>query len=328
MSDSISFPRIERKPLPPLPSDRVLEVSGIGEVRYDPDMWELEYATRRYLERTPNEELLTRFAQIQRNLRSLVGAKWDGIPIILPRSSWYWHRKEFQTRLELAIRDIPPPEDIKLRAGGAVFVRPDVPAEGVLFRFGQRNHMAQIVEGLIRFTPAQNYEEAELNVARRDEEKAKHAFSPGQYVQVTTMDGKLIPLLGNLKRTVKGTDYHMACFTQEWDEDFFKDFDADACVVINDPEAFTARIKAAGEGVFSGRYFMDCPVEYYDPFETAPKQWISPPTHKDFSFAYQREYRIFFNRLAADRLSGVQNVDIGRCGDLVTLYGRDGKPLS
>lgn len=326
MSKPILIPKIARRPLPQLPSPEAVKAFGRNEHSYHPDMWELEYATRRYLERTDDAELVLRYSQILRNVRSLAGPEWDTLPIDIPRGSWYWLRKEYLTRLEFALRGQDIPEgDLSAAAPDREATRPDVPVAGLLFRFGKREHMQELVEGRVRFTPAKAYEGDELNEARKDEEKAKHAFSPGQYVTVTQHDGSTIPIIGNLKRTVHGGDYHMACFSREWDGGFFDAFDADACVVVKDPDQFVRRIEAAGQAVFPGWYFMHCGVEYYDPHELPPKQVFSPPISKDFSFAYQREYRVFWDRLGGTPVEGIQYIDIGSARDILSIYGKDGK---
>lgn len=311
-----------------LPAPEAIKSFGQNEHAYHPDMWELEYMTYRYLGRVADDELNDRYGQIVRNMQSLVRPEWDRVPIKSFHSSWYWYRKEHQTRLEFALRGqaaphaFPATADLDLSAP----IIPRFPnGTEVIFRYGKREFMRDLVQqGRVRLSPAQSYDSAENNAARKDEELAKHAFMPGQYVTVTKMDGAQFPITGNIRRTVNGPSYHLVCFSCSWNKELFDDFEADTCVAITNPEEFFRRLQIAGQTVFPHWYFMHCPVGYFDPYEQGRNELFDPALSKDFRFAYQREYRLFWSQLDAQPIDGHQFVNIGPAGDIMAMYDADG----
>jgi hypothetical protein len=317
-------PKIERHPLPPLPPAKVVNSMNHNEVRYDPDFWSLEYVPRRWLERVGDAELVTRYRHLVRNMRTFVGPHRDAMPIWWPESSWYWLRRDYITRLELAMRGLAPPvvPEGDVPQGSP----PQIEHPNVLYRFGQREHMLELASGKVRFTPAKSYQAIENDEARQDEETAKHAYSAGQHVRIILPDGQEAPIIGNLKTSVSGPGYHMACFAREWDAQFLQAF-GDTCVVVHDIDEFARRVGEAGRKVFPGWYWMYTNVEYFDPYERPPGFRLRTAISKDFLFAYQREYRFFWDQLDAGPIDGVQYVDIGACSDILSIHTRDGTPL-
>lgn len=317
-------PKIERYPLPPMPPPEVVNSRNHNEVHYDPNFWNLEYVPRRWLERVDDTELVIRYRHMIRNRRTFVGPHRDAMPIWWHESSWYWLRRDYITRLEFAMRDLALPvvPEIEPPQGSP----PQVPHSDVLYRFGQREHMLELAHGRVRFTPAKSYQSIEDDEARQDEETAKHAYSAGQQVRIITGGEQEIPIIGNMKTTVSGHGYHMACFTKEWDAQFLQAF-GDTCIVVHEIDEFARRLEEAGRSVFPGWYWVHTNADYFDPYERYPGFKLMTATSKDFLFAYQREYRFFWDRLDAAHVEGVQYVDIGPCTDILSVYDRKGNPL-
>lgn len=317
-------PRIERYPLPPLPAPEVVRSNGHNDVSYEHDLWELQYVPHRWLERVSDVELITRYQHLVRNRRTFVGPRCDARGIDDYRSSWYWFRKDFITRLEFAMRGLELPSVHKVETPQGT--PPRVPHGEVLYRFGQRAHMLELMSGKVRFSPAKTYTTIENDEARQDEETAKHAYSAGQHVRVILPDGQSIPILGNLKTSVAGPGYHMACFTREWDPQFLQAF-GDTCVVVHDIDEFARRVGEAGQTVFPCWYWIYTDAEYFDPYERPRGHKLRTAISKDFLFAYQREYRFFWDQLGASPIDGVQYVDIGPTDGLLSIYDRNGNSL-
>jgi hypothetical protein len=331
----IKIPTIDRLALPArLPASEAMKSFNQNEHDYHPDMWELQYVAYRRLGRLSDDELRDRYCSIVRNLRLLVSPGYDFIPIISFHSSWYWYRKEHQTRLEFALRGQEAPitlHDLEETISDVVApVHPKFPnGTEVIFRYGKRTYMREMVDhGRIRFSPAQSYDDKENNEARRDEELAKHAYTPGQYVTLTHESGKPINLIGDIKHTVEEPTYHLVCFSCMWHRNLFEEFEADTCVIVSNPSEFAKRLQAAGQSVFPGWYFLDCPVEYFDPYEHVKNEYFSSAMSKDFRFAYQREYRILWSQMEADPVEGHQFVDIGPATDIMKIYDIDGTEVS
>lgn len=309
-----------------LPHPQAIRSCGENQHNYEPEFWEFQYQIYRYLGRVSERDLLDRYRALLRNMEALVSPDRHVIPIQSFLSSWYWYRKEHQTRLELSMRNIPlpvrpPAARLDATPAGAP-ARPRSPNAGdVLFRYGSRNYMeAMVSRGYVRLGPADFYRGLELDEARADEERAKHSYMPGQYTKITTQDGREVPILGDVRRTVPGPNYYTLCLSCDWDPALFAAFGVDACVVISDPEALAQRLEIAAKEHLPGWYFHYNPVEYFDPYELARHQHVDAAISKDFRFAYQREYRFIWASLEGKHASGFVHLDLGALTDIAELH--------
>jgi hypothetical protein len=332
-SEPRTIPRIDRWVLPgALPTVEAMKSWGHNEHSYHPDLWDLEYVTYRYLKGMSEKALRDRYAAVVHSMGTYLTPGRDVIPIISYQSSWYWFRKEHQTRLEFALRGMPAPSltPCPLRNIGPVQNLGAVPnGEKVIFRYGKRKHLEEmLVEGKIRFAPAQQYRGEDNNTARRDEELQKHSFMAGQYTTITLPNGQKIRPRGDVRRTVSGAGYHMVCFSCVWDDQLFDAFDADACVAVLAPEEFTNRVEMRGQAAFPGWYFHHNPVQYFDPYQIGRHERIDASMCKDFLFAYQNEYRILWAQLRAAAIDGARFISSGSIRDIAKLYDRSGNELT
>ena len=328
----MQIPRIERLALPKnFPTSKAMKSWGQNEHYYHPDMWDLEYRSYRYLRRMTDRDLRDRYVALVRNLCSYTGPERDVIPLSSYQSSWYWFRKEYQTRLEFALRGTEPPRPSYELQSNSVQgpAHPNVPnGTEIIFRYGRRDYMRRMVkQGAIRFSPAETYENNENNVARRDDELQKHSYMPGHHTTITRASGQRLKVIGDIRRTITGSHYHLVCFSRVWNIELFADFDADTCVVVTDPAKFEKRLEAAGRVVFPGWYFHSCPVQYFDPYELKENEFSDSAMSKDFRFAYQNEYRILWSQMTAAPVDGFQFVDIGSAHDLMTMYNKRGEEI-
>jgi hypothetical protein len=259
-------------------------------------------------------------------MRALVRADRHVIPIRSFHSSWYWYRKEHQTRLEFEMRGVPvpiPPPDGRIDASQVdAPVQSSSPSGGdILFKYGKRFHMEEMVkEGRVRITPASEYQNPQLGDARADDELAKHSFKPGQYSKVITQDGTAIPIIGDIRRTVSMPDYYMLCLSCDWNVSLFEAFDnADSCVVIHDVETFAQRLDLAAREHLTDWYFHYNPVQYFDPFEMAKDEYFNAGMCKDFKFAFEREYRFLWVNLTGGEANGYKYLNLGPLTDIAAL---------
>jgi hypothetical protein len=176
--------------------------------------------------------------------------------------------------------------------------------------------------GRIRIGPASHYRSLELGAARADEELEKSSFMPGEYARITTKDGKPIPIIGDVRRTVSAPDYYTLCLSCDWDSALFEAFGADACVVIRHPEVFARRVDTVAKGQLEGWYFHHNPIQYFDPYEMPEKHYLDAGMCKDFRFAYQREYRFLWTHLEGREASGLKYLDLGSLDDIAELHAR------
>lgn len=322
----IAMQRIPSLVLPDrLPSDAAIRSCNDNpSLAYTPELWEFEYNINRYLERVEEGELIQRYKDILKNLGCLSTTDRHIIPRQSGQSSWYWFQKEHQTRLELHLRGIELPEtplnEVICMPPGAALVRPSHPNAGhIIFRYCANEHALSLVnEGKLRVYAASKYEELEGDLAREDDELNKGTFTSGNRITVTTQDGHEIPVLGNLKRTVGAPNYYTYCTACDWDP-CLQDELGGACVIIKNVNKFSTRINKAANTVLDGWYFYHNPIEYYDPYCVSPNARLTAATHKDFRFAYQREYRFIWMHTEGVDAAGHLELELGCLADIAEL---------
>lgn len=330
---AMKIPKMEPLTLPRgYPTAEAMKSWNQNEHNYNPDLWALDYETRRYLSGMTENDLRDRHASIIRNMDSYTEPYRDAVPINSYQSSWYWHRKEYQTRLEFILRGADPPlcEFAPAISNSGESEAEEIPnGNKFIFRYSKRKYMRQMIEqGQIRFSPAERYDNEKYNDARRDDELNKHAYIPSKNAKITDESGRTTNVIGDIRRTVSGPDYHLVCFSCVWNEKLFADFDADTCVKILDTNEFAKRIESAGKMTFPDWYFHDCPIQYFDPYEQDRHEPFDSAMSKDFRFAYQNEYRIIWARLDAPYVAGYKSIRIGPAHDLMKMYSADGEEIS
>jgi hypothetical protein len=314
-----------------LPHVDAIRSFGDNSHSYEPEFWEFQYHIYRYLERAPDTLLIERYKDLLRNMRALISSDRDVIPIQSFLSSWYWFRKEHQTRLEFALRHANLPVTVPLsisfnnEASGAPMPRPRHPNAGdVLFRYDKRVHIENLAQkGLIRIRPVSDFRKMENDRARQDEECSKKSFLPGAHTRITMKDGRNIPILGDVEQTVSMSNYYVFCMACDWDEDLFTAFEgADTCIVIKDTEQFAGRMKAAAAPQLPGWYFHHNPVHYFDPYERTKNEYFDAAMSKDFRFAYQREYRFLWFPQNGEVFDGFKFLELGSLGHLAEVHAK------
>jgi hypothetical protein len=182
--------------------------------------------------------------------------------------SWYWFRKEHQTRLEFRLHNLSPetrPPIINVeRSPPPAPARSRYPNAGdLLFRYGRAEHMLPLLKkGAIRIAAGTHFNGIEGDTARSDEETSRHS-----YVKILNRDGREIRPTGDISRTVSLPNYFLLCMSSDLDIDLFGDFSADSCVKIREPEEFARRLETAAVGELDGWYFHCGHVHYLDPYE-------------------------------------------------------------
>lgn len=311
-----------------LPHPDAIRSFSDNQHSYEPEFWEFQYAIHRYLGGVSNEHLVFRYQAIIRNMYALVTTDRNVIPIQSFLSSWYWYRKEHQTRLEFFLRKMelpvqPPPGTLNNDRKGAPACPSSPNAGNILFRYGKVQYMqAMVKHGSIRIGSASFYRHLESDAARADEERMKISFIPGEYARITTLDGREIPVLGDVQQTVAVPNYYLLCMSCDWDLTLFNDFSADACVVIHDSEQFAERLELASKVQLDGWYFHHNPVEYFDPYEMSGNQYFNAAMCKDFRFAYQREYRFLWMPMGGQEAEGFKFLELDPLEDLAELHIR------
>lgn len=111
-----------------VPTPEAIKSWKQNEHHYEPDFWEFQYEIYRYLQNIDNDKLAERYRGIHRNFYVLVRPERDVIPVNSFLSSWYWYRKEHQTRYEFYLRNLPLPVPLPSPRGDfAAPIRPKGP---------------------------------------------------------------------------------------------------------------------------------------------------------------------------------------------------------
>lgn len=278
------------------PFDKAIISSKKSKSCYEPHFWEFEYQIHRYLSNLSTSKLLERYRDIAKNFSYIVSPERHVIPLQSFLSSWYWYRKEHQTRLELHLRkqDVPFTVDVPIAS-----VRNDDPRRplgpnscDILYRFARDKYIAELAsEGLLRMSVARSYKGMENDSARQDDEMNKASFLNGKHTKVYSQDGKEIPVIGDIAVSHSGPLYYLLCLSCDWDRRLFDDFMVNSCAVIYDVEEFALRLEKSVLNQMPSGLFFHNPVEYFDPYERHPDSLTMHDMTKDFKFAYQREYR-------------------------------------
>ena len=293
---------------------------------YDPEFWEFEYDCCRYLERATNDYVIARYNDILKNMTVLTSPDRDVIPISSFLSSWYWFRKEHQTRYEIQQRGLvlsqKLPAKLKYSTNRDAPHSPHSPNYGdILFRYTNRQYAEEMLaEGKVRIGAASLVEKFDSDRARFDKELEKSSYSPGKHVHIVTEEGRKLPIIGDLCSTVSRPDYYFFCMSLDLDAALFMDFSADCCVVIKKPDIFRERLGRVTERQLPGWKFGDFPVEYYDPCERIRNQLLSADGSKDFCYAYQRENRFIWAHPQGIPAKGYKFLSLGSLADIAEIH--------
>jgi hypothetical protein len=175
--------------------------------------------------------------------------------------------------------------------------------------------------GALRMWRADFYAKLEKDIARQDEEMTKVSFLNGNHATVTTLDGKPIPIVGDVKSSHSGPPYYLLCMSCDWDRRLLTEFSVDQCAVISDVDEFAQRLERAASDLVPGCLFHHNPVEYFDPYELPPRSFVRHYNSKDFRFAYQREYRfLLMHAEAGPEAQEFLDIKMGRMADCLDVW--------
>ena len=127
-----------------------------------------------------------------------------------------------------------------------------IAATQTLLKFGKQKHMHRMYEeGEIKIHQASWFSDCSLNPATQDDELAIETRKPSEDVSVWIngpgTDGfqELEGVSGDLIYTRRTADYYVYCMILTPNPQLFDDFQANSCVIVHEPFAFTERLKGA-----------------------------------------------------------------------------------
>lgn len=290
------------------------------------EVWRHEYRSRRYLEYASSADLAQRIRDCMNNLIVLTPEAKIGVVPMNSRGQFLTRKfthalEEYSIRREALpfdlMRDHALPAPLAPRRGrrrsvaaGWDSVLPELPDRAIV-KYGKLAHLQAALDGDgILISPASSYGDPSLGPHRYDNEQERPVhFRPdgGTVRLVERQDGTKVdpptemPVIGNVTFTNEMiVDYYVWCASSVLAPRLFVDFEADACLIIREPDVFHKRIAwAIGMALRGLRPPLDNlsvqtnRVRYYDPYD-APKgcRSIKVPWHKPFQYLYQREWRL------------------------------------
>jgi hypothetical protein len=164
---------------------------------------------------------------------------------------------------------------------------------GVFIKYGKPEHMSSLLKhGRMRVRSASYYSCPDHNGAVRDDELSlalSLSLSREDILKVVVNpqdvpDGPITQRMDLSYRSDR--DYWLFCVTRSVEPRLFVDFDATACVIIRDVEAFRSRLKSQTHVSFPNTTYLDGDARYVDPLLPISAK-IDIPFSKHFRYAYQ-----------------------------------------
>lgn len=296
----------------------------------------IEYQRDRYLRHLDENRLHARANAIMRNIHQIDA---EGRITLEPTEvTGYWMDRLTELAHELALRGetphfiaralhdgIPLPTEkhaSDFREYGRAIARVAVPETPYLVKYGKAAHMrAAIEKGRVRLGAASDYADPSLDAARHDHELAHEIdidLSSFPWLRDDISSFRAGPSGRAVVRSEFPTNFLVFCASARLRARLFADFEADACLIIHDPDAFRRRLHSWAASQLPEWRPKAQRVTYYDP------QWVGPgevnlPFWKSFAYAYQEEVR--FVLIPSQPVGTVQSVfaELGSLEELAKL---------
>jgi hypothetical protein len=276
------------------------------------EVWRHAYLARPYLIGAPDERVAERFRHIFMNISEIgESGKLQVIPLTETDEfmQTFTHMlEEFDARgagipkslIESAREPIHRYFKHGTPLGITMFSGYTTPAEPILVKYGKREFLEPMLQtGKLRLANARFYNNASHSAAVRDDETSRTFFIPTYRERIEGKthfemqghriefgdDDVVLPLVFD--------DYYLFSMCEQIHYRMPTDFEADAAIVIKNPEHFKQRLIAAFLAHFADWDPMEGKVTYYDPYRDYTKFRI-PEMAKHFGYAYQKEVRIAF----------------------------------
>jgi hypothetical protein len=294
-----------------------------------------EYGGTRYLEKTAPELLDVREKDLRANTWTTYS---DGRVRAIPdpaRRQFFFTKiveLEAERNLRAGFGDIQFDEAAIRRLASRDYTPirprtpPSLPASPFLVRYSKERYIKHALSnGVIKISPATRYADPSLNSAQYDEELRHFAVTPHErvlfgLVGTDTPGGpeREIPHQPlELFRFMEVPNFYVLCCAAGFDCRMFKDFEADAALIVHGKEQFIRRL---GDAVAQQHpsAFSHGKVRYYDPYRIANPSELIPAFSKHFRYAYQDEYRFVWKPPSGMQLAPFF-INIGPMNDIAAM---------
>jgi hypothetical protein len=259
-----------------------------------------DYKRNRYLMSLTNDALSRRTEDVFSNMFWITEDGKTGLDIRNPQFQ-YWSDLNSELQQEYLFRGTLLkdcyslfrrenfPQSVfatNVRGKGLISAPPSL-RQGFLFRYSKKQFLERLLRrGTLCLNPGSGYKDPSLNASVRDDElSAEILFDP-----FLMLRNEQPSRLRRAKVTSR-TDYYALCMSSRFGNRLLLDFEAEACLIIRDPQAFLQRIKAAAVDRLPEWNIELNKVEYFDPLRANPTQ-VDLTWSKHFRFAYQDEVRL------------------------------------
>jgi hypothetical protein len=303
------------------------------------EAWRREYASFPYLLGAPDDRLGSRFKDVFINQTELSPHAKIGL---LPFGDEHAFMVKFTHLLEeygLRTGGHAPSEVIAaarapvlkyFENGGPIatkiFRDYTAPTKPFTAKYGRRKFLEPMLRtGRLRICPASYYNDVSHNAAVKDDEIHRTFFIPTfrerlKGIHHTMFQGHRIEYGDDdIVLPVEAPDYFLLNLCDSIYYRMPTDFDADAALVICDPDRFAQRVISSFLARYTDWKPHYGPVTYYDPYLDFTKMRVHQMS-KHFGYAYQREVRIVMEALRTPRQAlQPEFLDIGPMDDYAEL---------
>lgn len=171
--------------------------------------------------------------------------------------------------------------------------------------FSERKFAEEFLEGKILFRSLGYFRDYEDQEIRRDEHEGTAVYRPtGGLVGTNHTQGTSLVLPGwSFQSSAKWKEIFVFCLSRALTKHIREQFEAVACVEIDDIGAFCRRVEAAlpSSAVFpgpAGRTRIGQRIDYYEECQGGSPRWAVPDliaTSKPKRYAWQDEFRLVFS---------------------------------
>lgn len=276
------------------------------------EVWRHDYLARPYLIGTPDDRVAQRFRDIFLNVME-IGLNGKLCPVPMSETDEFMQvfthmLEEYGSRngelppelIESARQPLVKYFEHGTPIGVTLFAGYEAPATPIIVKYGKREFLEPMLRtGALRLANAKSYNNTNFVDAVRDDETSRIFHIPTYnerlegktYIEIQghhaefNDDDLTIPLVFD--------DYYFFSLCERIHYRMPTDFDADAAIVIRNPDLFKQRLIATFLSRFPDWVPMEGKVIYYDPYRDYTKFKV-PEMAKHFAYAYQKEVRVAF----------------------------------
>lgn len=303
--------------------------------------WRKAYERNRFCRHLPETDLQQRIRDIVLNMMVLTPGALIGLGSPDDPEAQRWMVRWTQVLHEMQLRHGPYPNGFTDgfmqekpipdfvgelgRKAARVFADRKLDPDKTLIKYGKPEHLGALLSrGLARVQPASFFMSSDLNGAVGDDElnlAISLVLSREEIIGVVQNPQDVPPDAGDqvFEYSYRSeSDYWLYCVTRSHEPRLFVDFDATACVVIKNRDAFAQRLQRAASLRLPATTALAGVAMYVDPHQPDTAR-IQVPLAKHFRYTYQKEYRFAWLPTVASPKLAYVDIEMGPLDDIAEL---------